>query len=195
MTWDRLWPVLLTAVLTLLATFLIQTYVIPRTARRQRREDRREVDIRRLGELMSFDYAEASGNFGHTVWWLCYVALLRVEDPESVAEETVRDAEREMRDRRQEFDAVQSRAGWLRWAITHGQPASKIEPFETSYQRLMALYLEMQMRSYQATENDLKTPGKQLASDATAEVEAQRENARKALADVVKEIKALEESA
>lgn len=57
--WHTLWPLLLTAALTLAATLFIQFYVVPLVETRKRREDRWERDLLTLGELLTFDYPDA----------------------------------------------------------------------------------------------------------------------------------------
>jgi hypothetical protein len=62
-TWDRLWPVLLAASLAFAAAMLVQLVIVPRVEQHKRREDRWEVDVRDLGEHLSFAVTETSS--GH----------------------------------------------------------------------------------------------------------------------------------
>lgn len=59
-----MWPIVLTAFLTLVATLVvhltIQFYAVPRVETRKRREDRWERDLLALGELLTFEQPQAA---------------------------------------------------------------------------------------------------------------------------------------
>lgn len=183
---DRLGLLLLGAVLTLIGAVIVQTVIVPRTARRQRREDRREADTRRLGELMSFEYAEAANDFGFSVWWHHYLLWLRSTDADLVDPEKIRDAERMASERQRQLAVVEAQASWLRWAITHGQPASKIADFENAFNQLTVRRFEMRAKTFVKVTDE-------VTEEALGEVETMRRAYGEEISSVVTQIKRLEE--
>lgn len=57
--WDRLWPLLVTAALSLAVFWFVQLYIMPPMEVRKRREDRWERDVLDLGQLLTFDVPKA----------------------------------------------------------------------------------------------------------------------------------------
>ena len=66
--WSRLWPLLVTAGLTLVVLGCIQFYVVPRVEARKRREDRWEQDVLALGELLTFEFPNALSDLRKELW-------------------------------------------------------------------------------------------------------------------------------
>lgn len=87
--WERLWPLLVTAALSLLVLAVVQLVVIPRLEVRKRREQRSESDVIILGEFLTFDYQQALDDYVHA---LRYGAMLAELDPGALRREHERDA-------------------------------------------------------------------------------------------------------
>lgn len=57
--WERLWPLLVTAGLSLIVLAVVQLVIVPRLELRKRREQRWETDLLALGEFLTFEYQQA----------------------------------------------------------------------------------------------------------------------------------------
>lgn len=87
--WERLWPLLVTAALSLLVLAVVQLAVVPRLEVRKRREQRWEGDLMLLGEFLTFDYQQALDDY---VSALRYGAMLAEVGPGELRPDHERDA-------------------------------------------------------------------------------------------------------
>ena len=78
-SWDRLWPLLATAGLSLLVFAVSSWFITPRLESRKRLEDRWERDVLALGQFLAFDFTKASDNVFTKTWF-----RLTLMDPEMV---------------------------------------------------------------------------------------------------------------
>ena len=71
--WSEVWPFILTALLTLVATLavhlIVQFYAVPRVETRKRREQRWDEDVLRLGELLTLEQPAAASALFEELWW------------------------------------------------------------------------------------------------------------------------------
>ncbi len=114
-SWDRLWPLLVTAGLSLAVVLIVQLYVVPHVESRKRREERWESDLRRLGECAAFDLTEAASEYFSALLSSVWLAD-RADDPDvdpSRHHEATRVADERRRAAHERFRKAETQADWL----------------------------------------------------------------------------------
>jgi hypothetical protein len=181
--WSRLWPLLVTAALTLLLTLWVQLYVVPRVETRKRRDDRWERDVLALGELLTFDQPGAANALGEELDW----KVLLDSPPEDVSRQWLQDAglrhQEQLRVAVDEYRRVAARVDWL---------IDRVEAIDKWAER-MRPFVVTALR-YRVAQQDLGyayilvNGESSLAED---EVSAYREKERQAVRALVKTLNAL----
>lgn len=113
--WDRLWPLLVTAALSLVVVLVVQIYVVPHVESRKRRDDRWENDLLRLGETLTFEVNDAASEYLSALYHLAILTRTAADpdrDPERL-HEARRQAETRLRDARERYRKTVGRADWL----------------------------------------------------------------------------------
>jgi hypothetical protein len=125
--WHSLWPLLLTALLTLLITSWVQLVVVPRAETRKRRDDRWERDLLALGDLLAVDQPRVSLALKSAIFRKMVAAETIREihnDPsgegrqadkglQDEADKGLREADERLREARDAYDRMDTRIAWL----------------------------------------------------------------------------------
>lgn len=120
-TWDRLWPLLVTATLTLAAAVAVQLLFVPRVERRKRSEQRWEEHVAALGELLTIDLPNVARDYSfalRTVVW--------ANDPPDGVDVTQwndlqRRAKIELDSTREKLEHIKARTTWLTNRVAPGK--------------------------------------------------------------------------
>lgn len=67
--WDRTWPLVVAALLSLAVFYCVQLYFVPQVEARKRREDRWERDVLDFGQLLTFDVPKAFSAIREELAW------------------------------------------------------------------------------------------------------------------------------
>jgi len=112
--WDHLWPLLLTALLSLLIFWFVQQFLVPHFEARKRREERWEEDVLEVGRLLTFEFSDAMDRLRSEL----YVESMReYEMPDHVPEDRREELRHEQRERvvkaRDTYRSVGQKVSWL----------------------------------------------------------------------------------
>jgi hypothetical protein len=101
------------AACTLLATAFVQLRIVPQVETRKRREERWERDIRALGELLAFEFADQAGQMFTAIWLEVSISSRRDDlSASELAELREQQADR-MHEARQAFARACDQVVWL----------------------------------------------------------------------------------
>ena len=181
--WARLWPLLVTAGLSLLVLAVVQLVVVPRLEVRKRREQRWEGDVILLGEFLTFDYQRA---FDDYVRALRYGAMLAELGPGELPPEHERDAWIKYHEMRRiavdPYGRACSRLDWL---------ADRVAAPDRPHPRLWSVWAGCVQINFALDSVDPRLRVDQDTLATTGEIDAAAQNGRKHLKDVVDHIKFL----
>lgn len=182
--WSTLWPFLLTALLTLAVTLVIQFYAVPRVETRKRQEDRWERDLLALGELLTFEQPAAANDFFHSLWIRSWLHSIR-EDAGGNSDRIaalLAEGEEPLRKERAEYQRLDTRVDWFADRVCAiDNYAEKLRPFVVARSK----YTMAQARG------SLIAAGSVEQAPAPDELLTIRESERVAVAGMVKAIKGL----
>jgi hypothetical protein len=182
--WSTVWPYLLTAGLTLLATLsatlFLQFFVIPRVESRKRHDERWERDVLALGDLLSLDQRESAEALGDELYWKVVLAKPRKDADPQRLDDSRREHEERLSAARREYDRVDVRIDWLTDRIDSlGHQTAAIWPFVLAGMKFRVAQMDLSM-AY------LPVDGEPLTEERLDDVRATERDAVRALLKAVK---------
>jgi hypothetical protein len=144
--WERLWPLLVTAGLSLLVLWFAQRTVIPLSDARKRREDRWEQDVLALGELLVFEYADAWSALASTAQTFAHLHSSDFDDRQGARLDELRNESRlALRSARTEHAKAAGRLDWL---------TNRVRAADPTRQDLVALWMRSTQLRFHAYDLD-----------------------------------------
>ena len=181
--WERLWPLLVTAALSLLVLAVVQLVVIPRLEVRKRREQRWESDVLVLGEFLTFDYQRALDDY---VRALRYGAIIAELGQGALRQDHERDAWSRYHEMRRAavdpYGRACSRLDWL---------ADRVVALDRLHPRLWRVWTGCVQANYALNDVDPRYRVDQQSLATPDEIDAAADEGRKQLKAVVEHLKFL----
>lgn len=180
--WSRVWPLLITAGLTLAVLGFVQFVIVPRVETRKRRENRWEEDVLALGELLTFEYQKTLSELH---WQLLNEAMLdelgrRDEVDHAKLDELKRAGLEKQNAALDAHRALDARVDWLAGRIISiDRTSPRIRGLRVRRVRLSVGQLEDLVKRYRNPEDPV--PTEQTISDAAS---SDREILKELIGDV-----------
>lgn len=140
--WDRLWPLVVTAALTLLVFWVVQLFIVPRVEARKRREDRWERDVLDLGQLLTFEFPQGIERVRLELWWLSMLKYEASDVPKNRVEEADREHRRKLEEAVEAYRNLEQRVSWLSDRVL----AMPVDTDSTPLQELEVAVLRLSVR-------------------------------------------------
>jgi hypothetical protein len=178
--WDRLWPLLVTAVLTLLIFWFVQLVLVPRVEVRKRREERWEQDVLELGHLLTFEASETTDRLRQELWWQSVIEYETGDFSATHREQLKREHDGLLREAIDSYRGTFGKAKWI---------AERVASIDRRSTDLLQLEVDVLGLRVNGLDNlaPMYRPDEPVATE--DEVDAAAKAAREEVASVVKLVK------